>query len=158
MTSITDKTPPLLTLEAQHVVTQTITRQATTLTTTITLAPANTPRPDAPIYGAQQGLSSLQLGAILGSVAVAAVVILAAGICWTHRRRARAVPVAEYSYHYDGDTYTYYTPSSDSVPSKRPRYPPPVADFIPGCDRYPTYKALPIKNPRDPRNLRRVYV
>ncbi|KAM4057278.1 hypothetical protein HRG_004106 [Hirsutella rhossiliensis] len=163
MSSPTDKPSPLLALAArqqQHVVTQTILRQATTLTTVVTLAPASTVRPDAHIYGAQPGLSSLQLGAILGSIAAVAVVFLAGGICWAHRRKARAVPAVDYTYYYYSDTYAEPL-SADSLSSKHrpktPRYPPPVAEFIPGGARYPTYKAIPIKNPRKPQNLRRVY-
>lgn len=126
------------------------------LTTSVTLAPASTSRPNVHAYEAEHGLSSLQLGAILGSVAVVLVLVLAGGICWAHRRRTRVV---EYTYDYSRDPYD--APSSDGPPHEprpgRPRYPPPVAEFIPGGARYPTYTAVPIRNPRTPRKLGRVY-
>ncbi|PHH89724.1 hypothetical protein CDD83_5421 [Cordyceps sp. RAO-2017] len=146
--------------QEQHVVAQTLTRQATTVTTLVTLGAAGPAtsvadvRPDINIYGTQQGLSSEQLGAILGSIAGAVVIIIVAGICLANRRRGRAAVDS------DDVTSSYGTPSIvDSLPPpRRPRYPPRTAELIPGGAPYPTYRAVPIQNPRRTPGLKRVYV
>lgn len=145
-----------------HVVTQTLTRQATTLVTRVTLgstgtaAPTGLVVPDADIEGNGHGLSSAQLGAILGSIAAVVVLIIVAGICFANKKKPRTAV-------YQGYGSSYGTSStSDSLPSrsrpKKPRYPPRVVELIPGGSPYPTYRAIPIQNPRNPPPMKRVYV
>lgn len=76
------------------IITQTITQPATTFVTLVTLgtSPPVTSAPSAPsagpdIYGHNHGLSSAEVGAILGSVVGVAVLIIAGCICFISRRR-----------------------------------------------------------------------
>ncbi|KJZ76503.1 hypothetical protein HIM_04232 [Hirsutella minnesotensis 3608] len=161
------ETQPLITLLSrqepkQHAITQTLTRPETTLTTVVVLGsatasfPTETPSNTNQVPGSGSGLSSLQLGAILGSVAALVVILIAAGICHAQRRPNR--PVVEYDYYSSYGTSSF----SDDLPNhkqpKKPRYPPRMAEVIPGGAPFPTYRAVPIKNPRQTQKLKRTYV
>ncbi|KEY72476.1 hypothetical protein S7711_05151 [Stachybotrys chartarum IBT 7711] len=157
--------PAVLARQEPHVLTQTIIREFTTFTTVVTLGviPTNDPSGEPPSDesssdsasagggGGGDGLNSLELGAILGSVfGVVVIVLLWYCCCYT--------PVTpRTSYEYRMHEYDSYRKSTghvvDDAPTRpsAPRRPPPVAERIPGGPRYPTYRAIPIPNPRNPR-------
>jgi hypothetical protein len=148
ITSTPSFTQGLVARQEPHVVTQTIVREFTTLTTVITLgtiptnnadpppAPANEARDDSGASGG--GLNNLEIGAILGSI-VAAISVIAMWYCYCYlpgtKRR-----LIQYESSYSEESMVYMSP----------RRPPPVAEMVPGGPRYPTYRAIPIPNPRNP--------
>ena len=131
-----------------HVITQTIVQDFTTYTTLITLG--TIPTDDAGSDGRHNnvepsgdsgGISSGELGAILGGVAAFVLISIIVCLCCTRSRRNVRV--------YD---YSSYATSSIAVDvhTTRVRRPPPVAERIPGGPKFPTYRAIPIPNPRNP--------
>jgi hypothetical protein len=144
-----------------HVITQTITRLTTTFTTVVTLGggPTNYSgdqiEPEADIYGGSgdgSGLTNVQLGAIIGS-SIAFVLILVITWCCILQARRRLE---------DGETtvsdYSLYDSSRSSSPrsqSPAPRPPPRARVNIPGGPKYPTYRAIPVRNPRANPSVRR---
>ncbi|TFA98041.1 hypothetical protein CCMA1212_010221 [Trichoderma ghanense] len=108
-----------------HILTQTLVRPSTTITTTITLGtidPSSTetttaaavPLPVSPHH--HSGLSGGQVGAILGSVVGIVVLLLIIGFCYVGRRR---MPITyddekEYRYKYKRQTHNNNSNSNDS--------------------------------------------
>ncbi|KAK2616528.1 hypothetical protein QQS21_000571 [Conoideocrella luteorostrata] len=143
----------------QTVVQPAFSRPAQTITTVVTLGPSPTGGADSGDHGSK-GLTNLQLGAIIGSIAILVVIGITTGICMSGGKKKPAEPVHEY--------YTTISPSSSSSSSSRhskkhrskkhPRRPPPVAERIPGGPKYPTYRAIPIPNPREPPPVARTKV
>lgn len=145
-----------------HVITQTITRVTTTFTTVVTLGggptswSGNQVDPDADIYGGSgdgSGLTNVQLGAIIGSsIAFVAILIITWCCILQARRRLEAGDVS-------GSDYSLYDSSRSSSPRShgppRPRPPPRARVNIPGGPKYPTYRAMPVRNPRANPSLRR---
>ncbi|KAK0388908.1 hypothetical protein NLU13_2485 [Sarocladium strictum] len=144
-----------------HVITQTITRLTTTFTTAVTLGggPTNYSgdevEPKADIYGGSgdgSGLTNVQLGAIIGS-SVAFVLILV--ITWCCMIQARRRLEAGESGSSDYSLTDSSRSSSPRSQSPRPRPPPRARVNIPGGPKFPTYRALPVRNPRANPSLRR---
>ncbi|KAL7943353.1 hypothetical protein V8C42DRAFT_105091 [Trichoderma barbatum] len=160
-----------------HILTQTLIRASTTITTTITLGTiepvatetiAIVPLP----VSHHHGLSGGQIGAILGSVVGVVVLLLIVGFCYVGRRRmpityedekkktkkkrsgssSRTRDIYEYT-----EEAVYYVPSRKKSSSRRVsvtvQEPAPVvvAERIPGGPKFPTYRAIPISNPRNPQ-------
>lgn len=126
--------------------------------------------PDAGIYGDHDGLTNAQVGGIVGAVIGFTALILFLIFCCLSRRRYyyrnhQKRRRGGGSYYSDSRSSTY-TPSMVDVP---PTAIPPKArvrrtvagdvrgwetaeerprERIPGGPRYPTYRALPIRNPR----------
>ncbi|UNI23966.1 hypothetical protein JDV02_009751 [Purpureocillium takamizusanense] len=185
-----------------HVFTQTLTRPATTLVTLVTLgsstpttvttssssssSPSSDPAATSlvvPDNNGKHGLSSVQLGAILGSIAAVVVIVIVAGICLANKTPPRH---KRHTYVYQdwggtagdssssssggggGGSYGSSSTSSSSTgrsknkkkkpKPKGPKRPPHAPELIPGGAPYPTYKAVPISNPRKPPSVKRVYV
>lgn len=144
--------------QEHHVITQILTRDHSTITTIVTLGtmPTDTPdegtSPEADIYGNDNGLSSAELGAILGSVAVVILIVIVGLFCFANARRRRT-RVVRYGSSYTSDSDVTISPPPRP---RMPRRPPPVVERIPGGPRYPTYRALPIRNPRNPPPVRHV--
>jgi hypothetical protein len=148
--------PPVLELRQEaHVITQTLTRDGMTITTIVTLGTVPTDTtdnggtaPDADIYGHDNGgLSSAELGAIIGSVAAFVLLLIIGFFCFANSRRRRVAVYDDSSY----GSGSFVEVSRTRTGPRLPRRPPPVAERIPGGPKYPTYRALPIKNPRNPR-------
>ncbi|KAI9166464.1 hypothetical protein HJFPF1_02566 [Paramyrothecium foliicola] len=133
-----------------HVITQTVAQEFTTYTTIVTLGLIPTddaggnarPVDPAPPSGGGGGISSAQLGAILGGVVAFVVILLVACFCCGGRRRQ----VRSYSRGSSEASYPNVEP-----PQPRVRRPPPVVERVPGGPKFPTYRAIPIPNPRNPR-------
>jgi hypothetical protein len=135
-------------IHARHVVTQVITQPAVTqpaqtLTTVVTLGPSPTQTADDGGGHGTGGLTNVQFGAIIGCVAAVVVIAIAAGICLSSKKKPDVV-------------HEYYSSSSSSGSGRRrrrrrhPRRPPPATEWVPGGPKFPTYKAIPIPNLRNP--------
>ncbi|RDA94355.1 hypothetical protein CP533_3783 [Ophiocordyceps camponoti-saundersi (nom. inval.)] len=143
-------------LGQEHVITQTLTGPSKTITTIVVLgttaaAPRDEIRPESELYGSQKGLSGAQLGAILGSIAAAIAILVTIAVCLSSRRKRKTESV------YIDNNRTTEAPSvveRYSWATERERYPP---ELIPGGAPYPTYRAVPIRNPRNPPPLSRDY-
>lgn len=145
--------------QAPHVITQTITKPYTTLITLVTLgnppteAPASDSSSSDSSYGESHGLSNGEIGAIIGSSIGFVFLVLLLWWCCTRRRRGPRISQTRSYTTYD-TTYIIEDDEEMEHTSRRkptiPR-PPPVAERIPGGPRYPTYRAIPIPNPRNPR-------
>ncbi|KAK5989727.1 hypothetical protein PT974_07986 [Cladobotryum mycophilum] len=166
--------------QAFRVVTQTLIRQSTTITTTLTLgseiptsspAPLTTPTaappPPAAHHHHHPHLTGGQVAGILCGVIGLVVILLIVGIFYINTSRLPITYEPEKdnksqrtnpsSYRYVEEIY--YTSrkkkkrrSSSSVePLQRP---PPVVERVPGGPKFPTYRALPISNPRNPQAWR----
>lgn len=180
-----------------RIITQTLTRKATTITTIITLggsypvptpptitsstsvAATTTAAPPPPAHH-RKGLSQGQLGAILGSVTAFLLIIVVAGFCYASMQRmpityeedekcdTTAASTTTNSYvshetrkkhhhrhhHHHGHHHHHHHrhfPKSPRSSKGSVQRPPPVAERIPGGPQYPTYRAIPIANPRSPR-------
>lgn len=160
-----------------HILTQTLIRPSTTVVTTITLftiEPAATetiavvPLP----VSHHHGLSGVQIGAILGSVVGVVVLLLIIGLCYVGQRRISVTAEDEKKkkkkkgggssrttrniYEYTEEDI-YYKPSRRKSSSRRAsvtvQVPAPVvvSERIPGGPKFPTYRAIPISNPRNPQ-------
>ncbi|PWI70178.1 hypothetical protein PCL_00322 [Purpureocillium lilacinum] len=165
-----------------RVFTQTLTRPATTLVTLITLgstpstsssSSSSSPSPTASLVvpansGGKHGLSSVQLGAILGSIAAVVVLVIVAGICLANKtppRKRHTYVYQDWSTSSSGGSHGSSSTSSSSTakskkkpPPKGPKRPSRPPQLIPGGAPYPTYKAVPIPNPRKPPSVKRVFV
>lgn len=140
--------------QGSNVVTQTITQPAVTqpaqtMTTLVTLGPSTTHAANGTggDHGGTGGLTNVQFGAIIGCIAALVVIGIAAGICLSSNKKKSQ------------NVYEYYTTTSStsSGSSKRrrrkrhhPKHPPPPTEWVPGGPKFPTYKAIPISNPRNP--------
>ncbi|KAL7791554.1 hypothetical protein V8C37DRAFT_141916 [Trichoderma ceciliae] len=165
-----------------HILTQTLIRPSTTITTTLTLGTiepvatstiAVVPLP----VSHHHGLSGGQIGAILGSIVGVVVLLLIVGFCYVGSRRVPITYEEEKEekkrkkqgrgstrntrgvHEYTEET-VYYTPprrkSSSRKVSVSVQTPAPavVSERIPGGPKFPTYRAVPISNPRNPQNWR----
>ncbi|RFU76662.1 hypothetical protein TARUN_5602 [Trichoderma arundinaceum] len=162
-----------------HILTQTLIRASTTFTTVITLGTiepvatstiAVVPLP----VSHHHGLSGGQIGAILGSVVGVVVLLLIVGFCYVGRRRmpityeeetvekkkkrkgGSSSSTTRGLYEYTEDTVYYTVPKRKSSSRKvkvAVQTPAPVviAERIPGGPKFPTYRAVPISNPRNPQ-------
>ncbi|KAF4456026.1 hypothetical protein F53441_1747 [Fusarium austroafricanum] len=157
--------------EAQ-VITQTVYLPTTTYTTHVTLGvvSASAPATDRPVVPSQHsgdGLSSAQIGAIIGSVV--GVFIIAFILICCCRRPKPVKKKRSHRYSSDGwsDGWSDAMPHENwtrpvPIPVARPipvQYPSPVAqrEQIPGGPKFPTYRAIPIPNPRRGENPPRTY-
>lgn len=169
MPIITSLPAPALELrEEPHVITQTISKLSTTFTTVVTLGGGPTGysgdqvEPEADIYGGSgdgSGLTNVQIGAIAGS-SVAFIVILVITWCCILQARRRAEVGDEYESDYslhDGSSRSSSSRSRSRSRSRGPMPRPPqrARVNIPGGPKFPTYRALPIRNPRTNPSLRR---
>ncbi|KAF4968398.1 hypothetical protein FSARC_4195 [Fusarium sarcochroum] len=165
-------TVPHIRQEAQ-VVTQTVYLPSTTYTTHVTLGVVSATATDRPVVTSQHsgdGLSSAQIGAIVGSV-VGVFILAFLVVCCCCRRPRRPVKrhrSSRSSYSgSDGDGWSDAWPDENwtrpvPLPTGRPtpvQFPRPVAqrEQIPGGPKFPTYRAIPIPNPRRPENPPRTY-
>ncbi|KAF5013008.1 hypothetical protein FDECE_955 [Fusarium decemcellulare] len=165
--------------EAQ-VITQTVSLPSTTFTTHVTLGVAATDRPDPVVtshHSNPNGLTDAQIGAIAGTVVGVFLLVLIVLCCCcrqrsrhprevtivTERRRKRG----SYGSSYASDGWSEPSPLQGEwirpipMPTPRPmpqptpvQHPAPVyqPEQIPGGPKYPTYRAIPIPNPRNPSN------
>ncbi|RDA85544.1 hypothetical protein CP532_3305 [Ophiocordyceps camponoti-leonardi (nom. inval.)] len=144
----------------EHVITQTLTEPFTTITTLVFLgtsaaAAPDEIRPESELYGSQKGLSGAQLGAILGSIAAAIAILVTIAVCLSSKRKRQRKKKSESVYNDNNSTTE--APSvveRFSWAAEQERYPP---ELIPGGAPYPTYRAVPIRNPRNPPALNRDY-
>jgi hypothetical protein len=165
--------PRMLGARQYLVITQTITRQSTTITTYVTLGGPSTANPDAggaggggsdsqppppppAIYGSSGSLSSAQIFAILGSVIAFVAIVLIIWHCLTIQKRRTLRIDSDYDSSYMG---------SSSVVSDRPRRGPPRPAPWPNRrgpqprrDQYPrapqpTYRPAPMPNVRPVPNV-----
>ncbi|KAH6606970.1 hypothetical protein Trco_006123 [Trichoderma cornu-damae] len=161
-----------------HIITQTLIRPSTTITTTITLGTiepvatstiAVVPLP----VSHHHGLSGGQIGAILGSVVGVVVLLLIVGFCYVgsrrmpityeeekvekrKKRKGGGTRTTRGIYEYTEEAVYYTTPKGKSSSRKDTVYvqtPDPVviSERIPGGPKFPTYRAVPIANPRNPQ-------
>ncbi|KAM0345769.1 hypothetical protein ACHAPU_006122 [Fusarium lateritium] len=165
--------------EAQ-VITRTVSLPTTTYTTLVTLGVVSAPATDRPVAVTSQhsgdGLTSVQIGAITGSIVgvfvLACVVVCCC--CRRPRRQVRRHRSSRSSYEGSSDGWSDAMPNEDwtrpvpvPVPfGRRPtpvQYPSPVAqrgqmrEQVPGGPKFPTYRAIPIPNPRRGGNPPRTY-
>ncbi|VTT61097.1 unnamed protein product [Fusarium fujikuroi] len=144
-----------------QVITQTVSLPTTTYTTQVTLGVASAPATDRPVVTSQHsgdGLSSAQIGAIIGCIVG---VFVLAFIVPKKRRSYRS------SYADSSDGWSERMPNENwvrpvPIPVARPvpvQFPSPVVqrEQIPGGPKYPTYRAIPIPNPRRGENPPRTY-
>jgi hypothetical protein len=140
-----------------YVVTQTIVQDLATYTTVVTLGTIPTDKAGADGRhddrdtsggggggGGGSGISSGQLGAIIGGVAALVLIALVICLCCSRGRSARP---------YDDSSHASSIIAVEVPDPRRPggiRRPPPAAERVPGGPRYPTYRAIPIPNPRNP--------
>ncbi|KAM0256115.1 hypothetical protein ACHAQJ_005202 [Trichoderma viride] len=161
-----------------HILTQTVIRPSTTFVTTITLGTiesvASSTIAAVPLpVSHHHGLSGGQIGAILGSVVGVVVLLLVIGFCYVgrkkttvayeeekvkkrKRRSTRSTRSTRGIYEYTEED-VYYTPpkrkSSTKKVSVSVQTPAPVivSERIPGGPKFPSYRAIPISNPRNPQ-------
>lgn len=153
--------------DEHHVITQTISKLSTTFTTIVTLGggptdyPGHEVKPNADIYGGsgnESGLTTVQLGAIIGSSIAFILILILTWCCILQaRRRLEAGEPAGSVYSLTDSTRTSSSSSDEPEPQPRPRPPPPVrmSRNIPGGPKYPTYRAIPVRNPRTNPSVRR---
>ncbi|KAL7902966.1 hypothetical protein HDV63DRAFT_362736 [Trichoderma sp. SZMC 28014] len=129
-----------------------------------------------PISHHHNGLSGAQIGAILGSVVGVVVLALIIGFCYIGKKKATVAYEEEEKvkkrkrrnshstrssihgvYQYaEEDVYYYTAPRKKSstkkasVPVQTPA-PAVVSERIPGGPKFPSYRAIPISNPRNPQ-------
>uniref|UniRef100_A0A0D2XES9 Uncharacterized protein n=1 Tax=Fusarium oxysporum (strain Fo5176) TaxID=660025 RepID=A0A0D2XES9_FUSOF len=144
-----------------QVITQTVYLPTTTYTTQVTLGVASAPATDRPVVTSQHsgdGLSSAQIGAIIGSIV--GVFVLAFVV--PKKRRSYRSSYADFSdgwserMPHEGWTRPVPIPVARPVPVQ---FPSPVVqrEQIPGGPKFPTYRAIPIPNPRRGENPPRTY-
>ncbi|KAJ4268906.1 hypothetical protein NW762_002977 [Fusarium torreyae] len=164
-------TGPHIRQEAQ-VVTQTVYLPTTTYTTHVTLGVVSATATDRPVVTSQHsgdGLSSAQIGAIVGSIVGVFILAFIVVCCCCRRPRRPVKRHRSYRSSYSGsdDGWSEAWPDENwtrpvPIPVGRPtpvQFPPPVAqrEQIPGGPKFPTYRAIPIPNPRRPENPPRTY-
>jgi len=141
---------------------------------TIGIVPAETEAPpandfadsaEANIYGDHNGLTNAQIGALVGAIIGAIILILLLIWCCLaqrarQRRRMYRRSIRRHTASSGEASYTSSfidVPPSPRKPSatrkKHGRAPPPPPpplpkERIPGGPKYPTYRAIPIPNPR----------
>jgi hypothetical protein len=161
-----------------YIFTQTIIRPSTTFVTTITLGtiePVTTstaavvPLP----ISHHHGLSGGQIGAILGSVVGVVVLLLIVGFCYVgskrtpdtyeeekvkkrKRRSSRSTHSTRGIYQYTEEDVYYAPPKRKSSTRKvsvsvQTPAPAVISEKIPGGPKFPSYRAIPISNPRNPQ-------
>lgn len=136
----------------------------------------------ADIYGSHNGLTNAQIGAVIGSIIGFTLLVLIIIFCAISRRRAQRRRY-RHRYHYDRSSSGSSSSGGGSEYRGRPVRKPPVArvrrnvtvvdrdgweggyathaggvrerERIPGGPKWPTYRAIPIPNPRKNPNLRR---
>ncbi|KAL7904703.1 hypothetical protein GGI35DRAFT_462437 [Trichoderma velutinum] len=163
-----------------RILTQTVIRASTTIVTTITLGTIEPVATETiaivPLPVTHHGLSGGQIGAILGSVVGVVVLLLIVGFCYVGRRRMPITYEEEIKetkkkkkrrsssrttrgiYQYTEEDI-YYVPSRKKSSSRRASVKVEVqepaaavvAERIPGGPKFPTYRAIPISNPRNPQ-------
>ncbi|KAH7188184.1 uncharacterized protein B0J16DRAFT_336571 [Fusarium flagelliforme] len=161
--------PHMIPRQEAQVITQTVVLPSTTYTTHVTLS---TDRPAVPVTSQHSGdgLTSAEIGAIVGSV-VGAFILAFIVVCCCCRRRPRVKTVkrrrSERSYSGSEDDWSVVMPHENwtrpvPVPVRGPtpvQYPRPAAvrEQVPGGPKFPTYRAIPIPNPRRSSNPPRTY-
>ncbi|KAH8123360.1 hypothetical protein FP744_10005570 [Trichoderma asperellum] len=172
--------PSPLNLRQQLILTQTVVRPSTTFVTTITfgaIEPAATSTAAAiPVpISHHHGLSGGEIGAILGSVVGVVVLALIIGFCYVGNKRTAAANEEEKVkkrkrrnshstrssthgvYQYSEEDVYYYTAPKKKSSSKKASVsvqtpaPAVVSERIPGGPKFPSYRAIPISNPRNPQ-------
>ncbi|KAL6691660.1 hypothetical protein J3F84DRAFT_386120 [Trichoderma pleuroticola] len=163
-----------------RILTQTVIRASTTIVTTITLGTIEPVATETiavvPLPATHHhGLSGGQIGAILGSVVGVVVLLLIVGFCYVGRRRMPITYEEETKttkkkkrrsssrttrgiYQYTEEDI-YYAPSRKKSSSRRASVKVEVqepeavvvTERIPGGPKFPTYRAIPISNPRNPQ-------
>ncbi|KAL7920186.1 hypothetical protein ACQKWADRAFT_165606 [Trichoderma austrokoningii] len=129
-----------------------------------------------PVSHHHHGLSGSQIGAILGSVVGVVVLVLIIGFCYvgnkkstvayeeeekvkkrkrrhSHSTRSSSHGVYQYA---EEDVYYYTAPKKKSSTKKtsvsvQTPAPAVVTERIPGGPKFPSYRAVPISNPRNPQ-------
>ncbi|KAF7560428.1 hypothetical protein G7046_g3716 [Stylonectria norvegica] len=154
-----------------YVITQTLTWGDTVFTTHVTLGSAPTDPPtQASHHDNSSSLTNAQIGAIAGSITGVFLLVVMLFCCCRRpipppkRSSNRSSysssyivddspePWPQQPFHRPAPVYqnsaTYRSPSV--VPRTPVQRPPPVPELIPGGPKYPTYRANPIPNPRNP--------
>lgn len=107
----------------------------------------------ASIYGEHNGLTDGQIGAIVGSIVGFSIIVFLLVCCVVNNRRRY------YARHHHHHHHSRSSSGTSSMVGDPPvKKPPPVRvresvrvterARIPGGPRYPTYRAIPIPNPR----------
>ncbi|KAM6488307.1 hypothetical protein HDV62DRAFT_20645 [Trichoderma sp. SZMC 28011] len=164
-----------------RILTQTVVRASTTIVTTITLGTIEPVATETiavvPLVTHHHGLSGAAIGAILGSVVGVVVLLLIVGFCYVGRRRMPITYEEETKetkktkrkrrsssrttrgiYQYTEEDI-YYVPTRKKSSSRRASVKVEiqepeaavVTERIPGGPKFPTYRAIPISNPRNPQ-------
>ncbi|CVK88255.1 uncharacterized protein FMAN_05020 [Fusarium mangiferae] len=153
-----------------QVITQTVSLPTTTYTTQVTLGVASAPATDRPVVTSQHsgdGLSSAQIGAIIGCIVGVFVLAFIIICCCRRPKQPKKRRSYRSSYADSSDGWSERMPNENwvrpvPVPVARPvpvQFPSPVVqrEQIPGGPKYPTYRAIPIPNPRRGENPPRTY-
>jgi hypothetical protein len=120
-----------------HVITQTIIQASVTYTTLLTLGTTMPTRePEVTESHSENGISSLELGGILGAIVGAVVLFILCCFCCGGKTR---------------QVTSYIHEDRSASNRSQIQHPPAAAEQIPGGPRFPTYRAVPIPNPRDPQ-------
>lgn len=173
--------PSPLNIRQELVLTQTVVRPSTTFVTTITFGAtepvATNTIATVPVPISQHhGLSGGQIGAILGSVVGVVVLALTIGFCYVGKKKTAVAYEEEEKvkkrkrrnyhstrssrhgvYQYaEEDVYYYTAPRKKSSTKKagvsvQTPAPAVVSERIPGGPKFPSYRAIPISNPRNPQ-------
>lgn len=108
----------------------------------------------ANIYGDHNGLTDAQIGIMVGCIVGFTLIVLTLIFCVLNRKRQHPVHRHRSVKHHSGS----YTPSVVEIsmppPSQMRDHEASPREWIPGGPRYPTYKAIPIRNPRKPPAVR----
>ncbi|CAF3471040.1 hypothetical protein SNK03_007797 [Fusarium graminearum] len=165
--------PHMVIRQEAQVITQTVELPSTTYTTHVTLGVVSAAATDRPVAVPSQhsgdGLSGAEIGAIVGAV-VGFFILSFVVVCCCCRRPRKQVKIRRSYRSYSGseDDWSVVMPHEGwtrPVPVAIPRpvpvqYPPPAAqrEQVPGGPKFPTYRAIPIPNPRRAAsNLPRTY-
>jgi hypothetical protein len=164
--------PHMVIRQEAQVITQTVELPSTTYTTHVTLGVVSAAATDRPVVVTSQhsgdGLNGAQIGAIVGAVVGFFIVAFIVVCCCCRRPRKQVKRRRSYrSYSGSEDDWSVAMPHENwtrpvPVPFSRPtpvQYPPPAAhrEQVPGGPKFPTYRAIPIPNPRRSGNPPRTY-
>ncbi|ESU12650.1 hypothetical protein FGSG_06546 [Fusarium graminearum PH-1] len=154
--------PHMVIRQEAQVITQTVELPSTTYTTHVTLGVVSAAATDRPVAVPSQhsgdGLSGAEIGAIVG--AVVGFFILSFVVVKI-RRSYRSYSGSEDDWSVVMPHEGWTRPVPVAIPRPVPvQYPPPAAqrEQVPGGPKFPTYRAIPIPNPRRAAsNLPRTY-